>query len=127
MLRRTLQAVGLAIAVLSSAFGAAAKNPVSPAYDGDYIPRVAIVANMSGPGCQPFMIAPLTITRGNLVSSGVGGILNGIVTTDGFVTGYLIRPNVERVVFEGRFVDGAFSGAVIDAACAYTITFEKAP
>ncbi|MBL8631107.1 MAG: hypothetical protein JNM81_15850 [Rhodospirillaceae bacterium] len=127
MMRRTLTAVSIAAAAFGFAMEAAAKNPVSPAFDGNYIPRVNPVSAFSKADCQPFMVAPLTIAKGNLVSSGVGGLLNGIVTTDGFVTGYLLRPDKPRVVFEGRFVDGVFSGAVIDAACAYTVTLERAP
>ncbi len=113
--------------VSSAAFvsPAMAKNPISPAFDGSYIPRITGVEGMSGPTCQPFTVAPLSITGGHLISSARGGLLNGIVTTDGFVTGYLVRTDKSHVTFEGRFVDGAFSGGIVEGACAWTVHLEK--
>ncbi len=117
---------GIALAcALVLASPAIAKNPVSPAFDGNYIPRLSGVTALSGPDCPSITVSPLSITDGHLVSSARGGLLNGIVTTDGFVTGYYVKADKSQVTFEGRFVEGSFSGGIIDGACAYTVTFEK--
>ncbi len=111
-----------ALAVLAATSVMAAGN-VSPAYDGTYTGQAVPAPAMSSPACNAFPLAPVTITQGSIRSGGGGAALQGFVTQDGFVTGHLDRPGKPRMVIEGRFTGGDFSGGAVDdtTACAWTV------
>lgn len=111
--------------------GVHATSDISAKFDGRYRVSITVAEGMSGPGCQPFDVADVTIARGFLARSqpGAGPALDGFVTMEGFVTGQLRRPGAASLEFQGRFFDTGFRGGLIDtaAACAWLVAFDRQP
>jgi hypothetical protein len=117
-----LNAIGFYAAVAANA-----ASDVSDRFDGRYSAEIRIAQGMSGPGCPSLLAAPISIEKGIFKATGNMPSFKGFVTDEGFMTGQLVRPGQNSLLFEGRFSDGVFSGGLIDEAakCAWLVTLHK--